>query len=130
MGIEISIVMEVLYALAHKMPKALSDNCLSFTQNRRCNTKSHLPSSEGELQTEAIPEEDETMPGNLHEAAAKTVASVAPSAIFAKSAKATEGHRRPPTPHYVSENLDKLARSCSGGGFNQLMVLFPPTKKR
>ncbi|XP_055708436.1 uncharacterized protein LOC129804827 isoform X2 [Phlebotomus papatasi] len=56
--------------------------------------------SEGELQTEAIPEEDETMPGNLHEAAAKTVASVAPSAIFAKSAKATEGHRRPPTPHY------------------------------
>ncbi|XP_059612657.1 uncharacterized protein LOC132259125 [Phlebotomus argentipes] len=54
--------------------------------------------SEGE--SVAIPEEEETMPGNLHEAAARTVASVAPSAIFARSAKATDASKRPPTPHY------------------------------
>ncbi|XP_055689639.1 uncharacterized protein LOC129793555 [Lutzomyia longipalpis] len=54
--------------------------------------------SESELQSAAIPEEDE-MPGNLHEAAARTVASVAPSAIFARNTEANT-KKRPPTPHY------------------------------
>ncbi|GAB0094568.1 uncharacterized protein DMENIID0001_098860 [Sergentomyia squamirostris] len=66
--------------------------------------------SEGELQGAPIPEEEnESMPGNLHEAAARTLASVAPSAIFARSNKpsTTDVSKRPPTPHYsvVGDNF-------------------------